>query len=399
MASGLAQFESPFGNPSTAFDQGESTGMSVMDKAQQMRIAQDNQDYIDQQRQKLQPVIDAKNQADLATENASIQNMAQAQVNRAQIAKDSPQALQEWHDIQQIQDPGQRAAAAGTFAGKYAYFDQDPNNKWLPTAAREMQVQDSANAIAHNTLNQKVQESNANNARAVQVAQIAAGSRSDVAKIRESGLLQASTIKAGASMQDAVTRSNAPTDMMKNVQAMSQAAAAGDNATAEVYEDFMKAKSGLAPPAIAGDYIKMADSESKVASGLPQDSDEYAQHMRNSVNLMRRAQMILQPPAPSQAQPGNPAPAQPGGSVPDQQPSSTSPPPAAPAGKLYSVDPKTQRVMFSPSIKTPDDQLNAVQQMLKDRVITPQRARATLLSLGFVQNKPAEQAPTEGDQP
>jgi len=133
MASGLAQFESPFGNPSTAFDQGESTGMSVMDKAQQMRISQDNQDYLDQQRQKLQPVIDAKNQADLATENAAIQNMAKAQDMRTQIAQDSPQAMADFQDAQKIPDAQDRANALSAIAGKLPIFPTIPSirTSWL----------------------------------------------------------------------------------------------------------------------------------------------------------------------------------------------------------------------------------------------------------------------------
>jgi len=184
---------------------------------------------------------------------------------------------------------------------------------------REAQVLATGEHVADQHLKATMYDSDNNLAAKKYQADVMSSSRLGVANIREKGLLDAATIKAGAAMQDAATRANAPTDMMKTVNAASQAAASGDTATADVYENYLHTKAGLAPTAIAGDYIKMADSESKVASGLPQDSDEYAQHMRNSVNLMRRAQMILQPPAPAAEQPGNPQAEQPGESTPGAQ--------------------------------------------------------------------------------
>ena len=123
--------------------------MSIMEKSQQMRISKDNQDYLDQQRQKLQPVIDAKNQADLATQNAIIQNAALAQDMRTQIAQASPQATKESQAVSLIPDPGEKAAAYAALGSKYSFFAADPTHKLFLDGIHNAQVEATADQVVH----------------------------------------------------------------------------------------------------------------------------------------------------------------------------------------------------------------------------------------------------------
>ena len=56
----------------------------------------------------------------------------------------------------------------------------------------------------------------------------------------------------------------------------------------------------------------------------------------------------------------------------------------APAEKLYIPSATPGAIpQFAPSVKTPDDVMHAMQQMVDDGVVTPEQARETLKKLGF----------------
>lgn len=297
----VPQFQSA-GEPGQAFNRGLDSGMSMMERAQQMQLRAGQE-----QRQKVMedlalPVIRAKQQADAA---AAINQLDQIKANQNLRQKYLPiidTARAAFHEAQLIPDINQRAAANTQWLAQYAPIANLPeySNEFQTYQHLATQTTQDQMKIAHLS---SVNDMNAAKLSSLQqIAGIRATSAENVANIREKGLLDASTIKAGASTHNAEVRAGAETTEMKNIGAYAKAVASGDEASAEMMQHYLESKSGMAPTHIADSLTKMADNEEKLAGIAKANGDDagYSQRTANVDHLRNKASAVLEaPPATS----------------------------------------------------------------------------------------------------
>ncbi len=271
-----------------AFNQGQDSGMSMMERAQ--RVQQNSEQEGRQQAifQAALPVLQAKNAADVATANATLAHFQQAQGLRTKAAVVSDAANAEFLDAQQLADWNTKANAMGALQAKYAWMGMLPEYKPFVDVINNARIEAHQSAIADMKLHNDLE-----------VAKTNAQARIDATTIREQGLLDATTLKTGAMLQSADIKANAPTAELKGIAAYAKAVASGDTDTAEILEDHLKAKSGMAPTRVADSLTRMADNEEKLANIAKQNGDEaaYALRTANVDKLRMRAEKLLIEPA------------------------------------------------------------------------------------------------------
>jgi hypothetical protein len=122
------QFEGE-GDAGQAFNAGQNSGMSMMERAQQME-----QRGAQEERQKAifqagLPLLQAKNQADLAEAHDKMAQFVDLQDQRQQILPILQQARNQFNKNQLIPDINDRAAAGTQWLGKYAQIANIPEYK------------------------------------------------------------------------------------------------------------------------------------------------------------------------------------------------------------------------------------------------------------------------------
>lgn len=284
-----------------AFNQGQEAGTSLMERAQRMTL-EDQQ----AQRQKVMfdlalPVIQAKQQADGAVALNQLEEFKAVQNLRTRYLPIINEARRAFDDNQLIPDINERARANTQWLGKYApianlpeYAKEFKNYQHLATQTTQDQMKIATLNNANDMLSTRMS--------AMQQMAISGNqTKENIAKIREEGLLDASTIKAGASTSNAQTKANAPSELEKNVGAYAKAVASGDEVTASMIQNYLQSKSGMAPTHIADSLTRMADNEEKLASVAKANGDEsgYTKRLSNVDNLRKQAQSILQSPTES----------------------------------------------------------------------------------------------------
>ena len=264
-------------NPGQAFNAGQSAGMSMMERAQQMEqrgAQEERQKYIFQA---AMPVIQAKNEADVATANATINHVVQTQNLMTKAAQVSDTANTEFQDAMQLADRDAKANALSAVQAKYAWLNQLPQYKPFVDAVNQARVENHQNAMADMKLTGDLEIAKANNQTKQYMADQRLQGASDVANIR-----------AAASNLNANTRANAPTDVVKNLTAMRSAILNGDDSTAEAIQTMMQQKAGLTPVHIADSLGKLADSEDKSAAvAKATGNDENFQKFSTNAQLLR----------------------------------------------------------------------------------------------------------------
>jgi len=271
-----SEFQSE-GDAGQAFNQGQNAGMSMMERAQQME-----QRGAQEERQKAifqaaMPVIQAKNQADIATAHATINHVVQTQNLMTKAAQVSDTANTEFQDAMQLADRDAKANALSAVQAKYSWMDQLPQYKPFIAAVNQARVDNHTNALADMKLSGDLEVAKANNLTRQYVADQGVQKATDVANIRAA----ASTLNANA-------RVNAPTDLVKNLTAVRQMVLSGDDAGAEAMTDMMQAKAGITPVHIADSLTKLADGEDKSAAiAKATGNDENFQKYSTNAQLLR----------------------------------------------------------------------------------------------------------------
>jgi len=123
-----SEFQSE-GDAGQAFNQGQNAGMSMMERAQQME-----QRGAQEERQKAifqagLPLLQAKNQADLAEAHDKMAQFIDLQDQRQQMLPVLSQARKQFHDNQLIADPIASAKANTQWVGQYSQLANLPEYK------------------------------------------------------------------------------------------------------------------------------------------------------------------------------------------------------------------------------------------------------------------------------
>lgn len=131
----------PPGFAVNALFQGATQAQSIMGRAQQMRISQEQADRAQQEFDVMQPIIEAKGRADLSIAQATLHNAQQKEELRAQFGNDSKAAQKEFQDAMQNASYDTRAQSLSGLAQKYSYFDLLPEGKPFLDTIKNAQLQ------------------------------------------------------------------------------------------------------------------------------------------------------------------------------------------------------------------------------------------------------------------
>jgi hypothetical protein len=264
-------------NPGQIFNQGQEAGMSMMERAQQIQ-----QRGAQEERQKAiyeagLPVIQAANEAHIATARATIDHVVQTKQLETKAAQSSGDLNKEFQDIMQLSDYNAKDTALSGFQAKVAWLDQLPAYKPFVDAVNGARVQNYSGLMADMKFtNEKEIALQNNEVKRYQTDQ------------RLQGATDTANIKAAASTLNANTRANAPTDMVKNLTSLSQMILDGNDSGAEAMMSMMQAKGGVTPIHIADSLTKLADSEDKAAAvAKATGNDEKFQQSSTKAQLFR----------------------------------------------------------------------------------------------------------------
>lgn len=342
----------PEGRPGEAADnfaQGRTEGESWMSMEQNRRIqAEQAQQQKDMFIAHL-PVIHAQAQAQVAQANASVALSTQQQQLMAKSGIVAPDAQNEFLDALQYADPQTQFDELGKIQAKYAWLKLNPQYAPMLEAIDKARGDAfhlvTANNLAEATFQRTEMLTQAKGVQATEAGNV----RKDVAQTNADAKIQAAETYAGSRQGVAETNAGA------RVEAATISAHSREN----------KSSKELASLQASEDNENAAAQEAS-ASG----DDELAKF-----HLARAAQ-YHDAAVKASTYAGN-APSEPAKA-----------PPPTPKKKLY-TPPSTpgDTPTFTPSVKSPDDVLKAVQQMVNDGAITPDQARDTLKRLGFKPKK------------
>jgi hypothetical protein len=260
-----SEFQSE-GDAGQAFNQGQNAGMSMMERAQQME-----QRGAQEERQKAifqaaMPVIQAKNQADLATAHETIQNAVSVQNQRQQILPILAQARTEFHNNQFIPDINERAAANTQWLGKYAQIANIPDYKGefdtynhLSTQTTQDQMKIATLANQNDMMSQKLKMSETLMGDKVASSEKIAGLKYQTNLDIANANIASRNLIASGKQGDAAAIQN-------DMNAINQNLAAGNQGTADTIAQAMQTKYGLKPNQIADSLSKLADGDDRSAA-------------------------------------------------------------------------------------------------------------------------------------
>jgi hypothetical protein len=364
---------------------GYTSGQSIMQRAQAMRFAQQDQDRQNAQWAVMQPVLQAKGQADIANAQATLQNAAAVQRLRAQFGTDSVQAQQDYQDAMQEASYDNQAAALSRVAQKYAYFSLIPEGKPFLQSVQDQQIQAHQNYMldSHIDAERDLTDQRAQNAIELEkqkaanmqalYTQIGKGKTQEQRLLDEANEAYANGDKAGGDALMAVInrKGTIPAGSLSQAQQIAQLKtdaaryrAIGENDLADklearaTYYSNPNAGRGLDPAALITNLQSLYGGGGRATSPAPVSAPPVAPQVVSTAPVV-----------------ANPTPA-------------TAAPVAQAAGKLYVVDPATQTVRVAPNVRDPKQILAAVQQMVDDGVITTDQGRAQLDKLGFKRKSP-----------
>lgn len=282
----VPQFESQ-GDAGQAFNAGQNAGMSLMERAQQMQQRGDQE-----ARQKAifdtaLPLLQAKNQADIATAQATMAGFQRAQALRTKAADQADTAMGEFEDAQQLADWNDKADAMGGLQAKWAWMEQIPEYKPFVNAINDARIQAHTSAMADAKLNNDLDRT-----------KMLTGSRETIAGDKLTSAEDIATDKAQSAERIATLKVEGD----KSIETMKNSVK-------------MMLDGGMAASHVADSLTKLADSEEKNAAMLQLTGDdvgfkarmEKAQVLRSrSAELLKGAQNESRPPAASTSTPKTP---------------------------------------------------------------------------------------------
>jgi hypothetical protein len=358
----------PGGIVDAAFS-GANQMQSLMDRGQMMR---QRQEMADRQREIYEvgkPVMEAKAQADLALAQGTLQNAKLLQDLRGKFGGDSVAAAKELQDAMQAGDYQAITDKLSQVQQKYAYFNLLPEGKPFIDTVKEFQLQSHNDSILNrHTLSQMDIQDESHKNRMLEL-------QTRGAQLKE---LYAQTGKG----QTVNARDEAKAQEYE---------AAGDYEAANRLRSSMNQKNTPKPGPVtrSGQVARfnqaIQDADAKALEAEDQGDVELAArwHQESADQAQAKKNYLVRPAGqnPDFSHWTGGAPANPGGTgVPGTK---ATPAKAAPAAKLYVIDPVSKAVTLPPTMKEPKQALTAIQQALDDGVITPDAARAQLEKLGF----------------
>ncbi len=341
---------------------GYSQVSSLMERKQRLQMAQDQQDMERAKFEAFKPAIVAKAQADFTSAAASIANAARTEELRKRAAASSVDYNDRFQNILTIPNDKDRSDTLGQFMGETSWL----NNPALPEYqgfAKAVQ-EERAKAFTMASTNLKLD-----------------GHLDDLTQQIE-GRKAVAEIAAGAKTANAQTYTT------------SREKIAAINADAKIgVEDKKAAKQGIQ---LADLQDRASQAEQDAADAEREGNPKLAQSYRVAAANFRDAiqhtttfsgyapsapKPKTEDPRPTERlSPAPPAPIFPNG-INGSNPQASETAPSKP--KLYVIDPATKTPSISPNVKTPQQILQAVQQMLDDGAVDAATARATLDKLGF----------------
>lgn len=368
----IPQFE-PEGSP------GETVGISTQvgnatsswaTQAQQRAASRQNMQQQAAQFQIMQPVLQAKAQADITGSMAQIANAKRMEQFRTEANTAAPQAQQEFLDATKIADWDEQANELGALQAKYSFMGNIPEYKPFLDAVDNARHKAETRALMDKTMEAKQNQLDAlvqgrsdvaaqNAATREDVAQIGADARTGAATIGATARTQAAQIGGDARVAAAGVRANQPAEIERL------------NNRAQALE--LEAQDPDLDPAESQIYRTTAQQLRNRAGILGRDTGEA------TAATMTQAQQAPKPKAARPAGKGSGGIAPITFNVPGEQGAENTPA----EQKLYVVPTDGSPPQFSPQVKSPQDVIKATQQMVDDGVITADQARETLTKLGF----------------
>ncbi len=286
------------------------------------------------------PVKEAQLKAQISGIAASVANQTEMENLKAKANLVSTSANNEFLDVMQLADFNSKATALAGLQAKYQWMSLVPEYKGFVDTINNERVRAHGAAIADANMERMLEQSQIRQDQAVEVAQIGAGSRENVASTNAEARTAVADTNAAARENVAATTTQA------------RATSSDENRVARV--NIQKAK-GLQASAI------QADRDAAKAN----DEESAALYRKHAEEYRKQADAALaEPPKPVEF------------NVPGSE---------KPAGKKLYQAPAAEgeAPSFTSEVKNPDDVLSAVQQMVDDGVIDEEQARETLTKLGF----------------
>lgn len=328
------------------YNAGFDRSVSMMERAALFRQQQQlNQQQIEANKV-LAPLHEAEAQAKIVGAGAAIANNTRLQQLRTQAALASKPANDEYLAATQLADWNEQELELGRLQAKYSWMGNVPEYKGF------LDTIDTArsNALKRSLLDQQIEEAKYRADSAAQARQDAAEKEANAKQYASDNTLEgrkySADSSAGAKVESTTIASGA----------RSQSSTA--NREARATEDEFKASQRAAIT---------ADQNAAKAS-LAGNEEEAAAHRKQAEQFRQQAQAVHQKPSEPVkfTVPGL-------GDAPAKTPTKLYTPPAQPGGAPQ----------FSAAVKTPNDVLSAMQQMVDDGVIDADQARETLTKLGF----------------
>lgn len=336
----------PPGHSVDAAISGIESGQSMMQRASNLRQSKQMEEMRQQQLDQLKvmmPVIQAKQQADTATAAAALSISQRQQVLRTQAGVAGPLANSEFLEATSLADWNTQSFELARLQAKYAWMGNLPEYKPFLDAIDKARANAVTRAVTDQTLEARMEMAQtAADAGVQKVEAQQAGATERTAMTADSGVKRA---EIGADARKATgTQSTDITDRMEfraaqqsAIQAdkdASKASAAGDEANALIYRKHAQE---------FRDAAKKAITKSEPTSfNVPNVTDKTASAVAPEDTPATETEKLYVPPEHP-------------GEVPN----------------------------FAPSVKTPEDVISAMQQMVNDGVIDAAQARETLQKLGF----------------
>jgi hypothetical protein len=331
------------GEAAQALIEGRNAGESWMSMEQNRQIQAQQAQEEQAKFIAMLPAIHAKAQADVVTANATVGLATRMQQLRTQAGAVANDANNEFLDASQLSDPESKFQELGRIQAKYAWMGNLPEYKPFLDAVDKSRGDAFHMVTANNLADSLLQRTEALVGGRENIVEAQQAGATERTGMTVAGRSEAANTSAQAKIEAEKVRANTPKsyEYETTMNLLQQAVDAGDEARIQRFSARLDKL----------DHIKMTADEIAADKAAPK------------------------------------APLPKAGSGTPRQPITFSVPnvtQAAPVEKLY-LPPVAPGELpkFAPSVKTPQDVLHAMQQMVDDKVVTAEQARETLTKLGF----------------
>lgn len=346
------------GEAGDRFFRGYQQGSNLMERAQRRRWQQEDRDYQNQIRAKLEPSMFAKAAADEATANATLINFERSQQLRQRFGLEAPAAQLKYEAAMSLPTYEEQAKALSRLQQEYHWMGLIDEGKGFVDQLNNTRLSTSQFALADIKLTEA----------------------QEVARRQQQDQMERIRARGQEERRTAEVTGRGKTPEERWMTALEQARVEGDQEEIAFYTDRLNRARRERPVPGAGariddinERIRRAETE-----GRPQDA---ADLRRARDNELAPKNQPLDINALAAAFEGGAAPAATAPAAPVAPPA---PAPAAPA-KLYTVD--AENNISIPAGTSPEDTIRAFNQMVKDNVLDADEARKRLDALGFKRKK------------